>query len=96
MIPQLSVWADAESLLAFTYRSEHGDYFKRRSEWFVPLNDPPMPQSVAWYVKPGAFPTLDEGMKRLYWLRKVFFSLTHFPHMSDPIPPISHRYSFCL
>lgn len=58
----LSVWESVEALKAFTYRSDHGDPFRRRREWFEPMDEPHL---VMWWVVAGHEPTLEEGMDRL-------------------------------
>jgi hypothetical protein len=35
-IINLTVWTGIDELRAYTYRTEHGQFVKRRGEWFVP------------------------------------------------------------
>ena len=62
MIVNLTVWESIEALRAFAYHSEHMDYFRRRREWFVPLDGPSL---VLWWVPAGHRPALDEARGRL-------------------------------
>jgi hypothetical protein len=66
VIVNLTVWTDVESLQHFTYKSGHGAYFRRRREWFEPLEQPNM---VCWWIADGETPTLDDAMRRLELLR---------------------------
>ncbi len=58
----LSVWDSVESLKAFTYRSDHGEPFRRRREWFERMDTPHL---VMWWVEDGHRPTVEDGMHRL-------------------------------
>ncbi len=68
VIPNLSVWADVDSLMAFVYRNEeHRKIMHRRREWFEKLEF----HLVLWWVKAGHEPTLDEAKQRLEMLSKL-------------------------
>ena len=60
--PNMSVWADLESLKHFMYRSGHASYLRRRAEWFQ-VSDPPT--TVLWWIAAGELPTLADAIKRL-------------------------------
>lgn len=62
MIINLTVWETIEALRAFTYRSGHVEYLRRRREWFVPLDGPSL---VLWWVPAGHHPTVEEARARL-------------------------------
>jgi hypothetical protein len=62
----MSVWADADALRRFVYRSAHADILKRRREWFVPVQEPIM---VLWWVPRGHRPGIEEAVARLTLLR---------------------------
>lgn len=62
----LSVWASYEDLHAFVYRSAHGGYLRRRSQWFEPT---PQPSTALWWVPAGQRPTVDDALRRLRHLR---------------------------
>jgi Domain of unknown function (DUF3291) len=51
-----------EALRAHVYRSEHVGFLRRRGEWFLELDAPPL---VLWWVAAGHRPTLGEAKKRL-------------------------------
>ena len=61
----MSVWASMEALFQFTYKTDHVEIFKRRKEWFLPMEGMHM---VCWYVLEGKRPTLTEARQRLDYL----------------------------
>jgi hypothetical protein len=63
----LSVWESYQQLHDFTYRSHHGSFVRRRSQWFTTL-DPPT--TALWWVPAGQRPTPDEAVARLRQLRR--------------------------
>jgi hypothetical protein len=82
ILVNLSLWRDAETLLAFVYRTFHGQMVRRRDEWFHP---PMEPMVVLWWVPRGHTPTTQEAAVRLTMLREsgptpAAFTLRHrFP-----------------
>ena len=66
LMPQLSMWADVESLRQFAFKSGHVEYYKRRREWFAKI---PPPYSVLWWRSAADLPTMREAFERLRWLR---------------------------
>jgi hypothetical protein len=58
----LSLWADLESLMAFTYSGLHAEALRHASEWFVPKSWPPY---VLWWVADRRRPDWREGVARL-------------------------------
>jgi len=63
VIVTMSVWDRVESLRAFSYRSAHLDFLRRRRDWFQP---PDFPASlVLWWVPAGHRPTVEEACERL-------------------------------
>ena len=62
MIVNLTVWESVEALRAYAYHSEHMDFFRRRREWFVPLDGPDL---VLWWIPAGHRPTVEEARERL-------------------------------
>ena len=81
MVVNLSVWASYEALHAFTYRSPHGAFIRRRDSWFVAT---PQPSAALWWVPSGTRPTVDEALRRLTVLRRYGAS----PRAFD----VRHRY----
>lgn len=67
LVVNLSLWESYEALHAFTYRSAHGGFVRRRAEWFLPT---PQPSTALWWVDDGVRPTADEGLRRLAVLRQ--------------------------
>jgi GNAT superfamily N-acetyltransferase len=69
-IVNLTVWRDPAALKAFAYRTEHGDFVKRRDHWFTPRERGHAGASVAlWWVPTGERPSLDEAKARLAMLQ---------------------------
>lgn len=67
LISNITVWADLESLLDFTLRSEHVDFLRRRREWFVPIEEEHL---ALWWVPVGHEPSVEEAEQRLLHLRE--------------------------
>lgn len=67
MILNLSVWESVEDLKNFVYRSEHLNFYLRRSEWFEPHQAPHM---VLWWIPAGHIPTPTEALERLEYLQQ--------------------------
>lgn len=67
IIVNMSVWENTDSLFQFVYRSDHVEIFKRRKEWFEKM---PEMHMVLWYVPANHFPTVEEAIERLTYLRK--------------------------
>lgn len=69
-IVNLTVWRDPASLKAFAYRTEHGDFVRRRDDWFTPRQPGHAGASVVlWWVPTGVRPDLDEAKARLAMLQ---------------------------
>jgi Domain of unknown function (DUF3291) len=81
------VWESVEALKHFVYRSGHGSYFRRRTEWFEPSDDINI---VCWWIHDGEHPTVDDALKRLDHLRAYGPSEQGFL-FNDPLPPRSGR-----
>ena len=62
MIVNLTVWRSIETLREYAYRSAHVELFRRRREWFIPLDGPSL---VLWWVPAGHIPSVVEARKRL-------------------------------
>ncbi|WP_211366232.1 DUF3291 domain-containing protein [Pseudonocardia kunmingensis] len=62
----LTVWRDYEALHAFTYRTAHAAFLKRRSRWFAAT---PQPSTALWWLPAGTVPAVDDALRRLRHLR---------------------------
>jgi hypothetical protein len=82
LMPQLSLWANVESIQHFAFKSGHAMYLKRKREWFTAPSDPPF--AVCWWIPTPVHtftlakqqeeyeyecPTLQEAFERLDWLQ---------------------------
>ena len=64
-IVNMSVWADADALFAFVYRSGHAPEMARRREYFERFEGA---YQALWWVPAGHVPSVDEGLSRLWRL----------------------------
>lgn len=64
-IVNMSVWADADSLFRFVYRSAHTPHMARRREWFDRFDGA---YQALWWIAAGHEPSVDEGLARLWLL----------------------------
>ena len=87
LIVNFSIWESVESLRHFTYRSGHGAYFRRRSEWF----ESGASELACWWVPDGHIPSLDEAQERLGRVKthgptpEAFTFSTAFNHDGSPL-----------
>jgi hypothetical protein len=65
ILPNLTVWQNVEALERFVFKTVHGRFFDRRTDWF----EQPEPTLVMWWVSAGHRPGLEEGCERLDRLR---------------------------
>ena len=65
ILPNLTVWENAQALERFVFQTLHGRFYRRREQWFEPIE----PTLVLWWVAAGARPTLQEGVARLDYLK---------------------------
>jgi len=61
----MSVWADAESLFNFVYRSAHTPVMAQRRDFFDRFDGA---YQALWWVPAGHTPSIDEGLARLWRL----------------------------
>lgn len=73
------MWRSYEQLHCFVYRSAHGRYLLRRSEWFDKI---PAPATALWWVSAGHEPAPTEALARLQHLR----TRTHTAGVLRPLP----------
>jgi len=73
MIVNISVWESIDSLFAFTYKSEHVQVFRQRSDWFEHSIAPSL---TLWWLPAGTVPTVEEAKTRLEHLHQ--HGPTHF------------------
>lgn len=67
VIATLSVWENFEALKAFSFQTNHGDFVKRRREWFEKLD---YAYVVFWYVPEGHQPDMTEALSKLKHLQE--------------------------
>jgi hypothetical protein len=58
----MSVWESVEALKTYAYRSQHVEVFRKRQNWFDPLDQAGL---ALWWVPAGHLPGIDEAKKRL-------------------------------
>lgn len=67
VLATLSVWENFEDFEQFVHNTLHGQFLKRRAEWFEPAD---VPSYVIWPVAVGHIPSLIEGKEKLMLLRE--------------------------
>jgi hypothetical protein len=60
ILPNLTLWRNAEALERFVWQTVHGRFYRRRETWFVPMETP----LVMWWVAADERPTMTEGVRR--------------------------------
>lgn len=65
LLLNMTVWEDIESLYRYAYKSEHGEFFARRREWFAKIE---LPTPVLWWIPAGHVPTVEEAKERVMYL----------------------------
>ena len=77
----MSVWHTPQDLKNYVYRSEHLDFYLKRSQWF---EKPSQAHYVLWWIPAGHTPTVEEAKQRLdhyraqgathhaFWFGKLF------------------------
>ncbi len=83
ILVNMSVWESLDALRAFVFNSDHVRVMRERAQWFEPIDAPTM---VLWWVPEGHNPTVDEGKKRLDFLRESGPSESAFT-FAKPFPP---------
>lgn len=91
LIVNMSVWVDAESLFAFTYRSAHTSVMAQRRSW---METATTAYQALWWIESGTRPSIDEGLARLWMLDrfgpspKAFSFKARFPAPGTPGDPL--------
>lgn len=62
----MSVWESVETLKAYVYRTEHVDFFRRRTEWFEADGK----RVALWWIPAGTIPDLSEAVRRVEYLEQ--------------------------
>ncbi len=65
ILPNLTVWENVQALERFVWQTVHGRFYRRREDWFAPIETP----LVMWWVPEGERPTLVDGVERLEHLK---------------------------
>ncbi len=60
ILPNLTLWENEIALERFVWQTLHGRFYRRRAEWFTPMQTP----LVLWWVKAGERPDMAEGVRR--------------------------------
>lgn len=94
LLVNMSVWADAESLFDFVYRSAHTPVMAKRRQWFDRYDGA---YQALWWVKAGHQPTVEEGLGKLWVLDRygpgphAFTFKAQFPVPGVSGGPIDHQ-----
>ena len=82
LIPNMSVWEDAESLFQFVYRSAHMPVLVRRRDFFERFEGS---YQALWWIEAGTIPTINDALSKLWHLDRfgptahAFTFKTRFP-----------------
>lgn len=94
LIPNMSVWTDADALFDFVYRSAHTPVMARRRDYFARFEGA---YQALWWVEAGTVPTVNDGLARLWLLDRLgpspqaFTFKARFPAPDQAGPPIDHQ-----
>ena len=93
-IVNMSVWADAQALFDYVYRSAHVGVMARRREYFARFEGA---YQALWWVPAGMIPSIDDGLAALWRLDRfgpsaqAFTFKARFPAPDRAGPPVDHR-----
>jgi hypothetical protein len=62
VIVNVSVWASVEELAGYVYRTVHGDFLRRRREWFERYGSVVF---ALWWIPAGTVPSVAEAVARI-------------------------------
>lgn len=60
ILPNLTLWENVDALERFVWQTLHGRFYRRREDWFTPMQMP----LVMWWVEAGERPSMQEGIAR--------------------------------
>ena len=83
LIPNMSVWKDAESLFQYVYRSAHTEVMIRRREFFERFEGA---FQALWWIAADAVPTVNDGLSRLWHIDR-FGPTAHAFTFKKRFPP---------
>lgn len=83
LIPNMSVWEDADSLFQFVYRSAHTPFMVRRREFFEKFEGS---YQALWWIEAGTTPTINDALSRLRHLDR-FGPTAHAFTFKKRFPP---------
>jgi hypothetical protein len=63
----MSVWESTGSLFDYVYHSDHGQAFRDRRNWFLPLERPTL---ILWWIPKGSLPSVEEAVAKLEHFEK--------------------------
>ena len=67
IIVNMSVWQSIDHLFSYVYHSDHVQFFRKRKEWFEKM---PQQYMALWYIPVGYYPTVEDAINRLNYLRE--------------------------
>ena len=67
IIVNFTVWESAEALREFVYKNAHYGVLRDRKRWFEKFDGP---YYAMWWIPAGQLPSIEEGQKRLDYLRQ--------------------------
>jgi len=79
LIPNMSVWTDADALFDFVYRSAHTPEMARRREYFERFQGA---YQALWWIPAGTVPTVNDALSRLWLLDRFGPSIDAFTFKS--------------
>lgn len=94
MIVNMSLWADADALFDYVYRTAHVGVMANRRAQFERL---PTNHTALWWVAAGETPTVNDGLSRLWLLDRfgptpsAFTFKARFPAPGLAGPPVDMR-----
>ena len=80
----MSVWASAEALYDYTYKSGHIALLRGRAEWF---ERPAGPSLVMWWIPAGTLPTIEDAKGKFDRLAAIGPTAEAFTFKSQFPPP---------